>query len=450
MSKSRELRRLFAGMMLVLGAAGCVVDQSRETAQWRRVLDQRIAAGNASGLAAIGSTLSLEQAMRLANRGNEQLASSGEDYLQAIIARNRALSVFLPTLSLAPSYTIADNGNPGASGSSDRFALSGRSQLNAGVNDISSYLQAAVTVEQRRALLLNAQASLMLNVAQVYYQILRSEASARVLAASIEYQVERLRDVRSRVNLGIARPLDQAQSEADLAGARASLTQARTDARNARAALATVIGVARVDGDLEDDLAIARPPSDREALIAEAIAHRQDLAAAARSVAAARRGVEAAVAQYYPSVSFDLNYLLYRSPAEGSWWSAGISANIPLFTGGAIHQDVRAAWSRFRQSLLGESATRRQIVEDVTVALENFSASSTKIADLSEQVRAARTALDLARRSYDLGNATNLERLSAQNALQNAELRLEDETLVRKLYFLSLQRSMGNLPVRRE
>ena len=49
--------------------------------------------------------------------------------------------------------------------------------------------------------------TVLLNVAQVYYQVLRSERSARVLESSLQLQEERVRDVEAQNQVGTARPL---------------------------------------------------------------------------------------------------------------------------------------------------------------------------------------------------------------------------------------------------
>ena len=71
-----------------------------------------------------------------------------------------------------------------------------------------------------------------------------------------------------------------------------------------------------------------------------------------------------AVGQYYPSVSLNLSYFLYRETVPtDSLFGALISANIPLFTWGKIESDVRTAWSQFRQAKLSETQLRRRIIE---------------------------------------------------------------------------------------
>ena len=66
--------------------------------------------------------------------------------------------------------------------------------------------------------------------------------------------------------------------------------------------------------------------------------------------------------------------------------------------------------------------------------------------DTRDQIAAARQALTLSDRSYEAPrSATNLDRLSSQNSLQNAELDLVKEQLSKKVYYLVLLRRTGQL-----
>ena len=53
-----------------------------------------------------------------------------------------------------------------------------------------------MTIEQQRALLLDVQASLLLSVAETYYQVLRAEESVRVLENSLALRHEQVRDMQ--------------------------------------------------------------------------------------------------------------------------------------------------------------------------------------------------------------------------------------------------------------
>src|SRR5688572_15727114 len=449
---------------LCILTAGCAVDQKKEVAQYRRVLDGTDRPEQVTY--APGETLTLDKALRLANQDNERIAMAGEDYLQALINKDRAASAFLPTVSLEPNYTVTDRpatqGGSGAVGTIGGFRVGGetlrrfeapvhtRANLFNGFGDVARSRRAESVALQRRFELLDRQALVLLEVAQVYFQVLRSERQVEVLEASARVQDERVRDTEARQRAGLARPLDVAQTRAQAADTRVALTSARSDARNGRTTLAYLIGVPAVDGplsyDWEQDLSPAAPLDPVESFQARAVNDREDVRAAAAAVAAARQSVRAAVSQYYPSVSVDLTAFLYRENYDdASQWTAVLNANIPIFTAGLIRADVRAAWSGLRQAAMFESLTRRLAIQDVRTAHENVTASRARLADLRTQADAARDALNQAEASYQAGLATNLERLASQSQLLNAELQLTSEQFDQALLLLDLTRFTGRL-----
>src|SRR6266850_947862 len=186
--------------IVLLAAGGCHLDQQKEVARYRKVLDADAPPIDFTP----GAPLSLEQALALANQHNERLALRGEDYLQALIAKDRAASNFLPT------------------------------------------------IEQRRGLLLDAQAIVLLDVARTYYQVLRSERSVEVLKNSLNLQDERVRDFQARRRAGVVRPLDVAQTEAQASATRVSLIDARNDVVNGRTTLAFLVGAPVASSPLID------------------------------------------------------------------------------------------------------------------------------------------------------------------------------------------------------
>jgi outer membrane protein TolC len=148
-------------------------------------------------------------------------------------------------------------------------------------------------------------------------------------------------------------------------------------------------------------------------------------------------------------VTLNLNYFLSRqsNPTESDW-NAVFSANLPLFSAGVIHADVRTAWSRFRQAVLFESLVRRRVKQEVETAVQNLSASRLRLAELKVQVAAAEQSLRQAEESYKVGFATNLERVVAQNLLLEAQLELTSERFEQRVFDLNLLRVTGRLSVR--
>ena len=453
----------YATLLLLFLLAGCGVDQKKEIGRYRRVLD-----GTAAGLAVDyqpGETLSLQRALLLANRDNERLAIEGENYLQALIEKDRAAASFLPTVGLEPSYTVADRadtGSGGAVGTIGGFRIVGQtlqrfeapvvSRLNVfnGFGDVARLRGARAEAERRRLLLLDQQALILLDVAQVFFQVLRSERQVSVLETSLAVQEERVRDVAARQQAGLARPLDVSQTRSQLAATRVALVSARSDVINGRTTLATLVGVPRVDGPLAttfgDELSPDAPLPPLESFEARALEEREDVVAARAAVRAAEQGVHEAFSQYYPSITLNLTGFLYRENyADASKWTAVLNANIPVFTAGQIEADVRRAWSELRQAALFESLARREALQGVRLAYENVAASRQRLGDLGTQVGAAREALEQAEGSYVVGLATNLERLTAQRVLLDAELQLASEGFDHALLRLDLTRFTGRL-----
>jgi outer membrane protein len=434
---------------------GCAVDQQKEVATYRKVIDIPTTAPAMDFTS--GQPLTVRRAMLLANASNEQLSIEGENYLQSLIERRRAAAAFLPTVSLAPHYTLRDRsaggGDPGLNGggsSSQRetFDVPVESTVNVfnGFSDLARLRSSRLTIEQRRALLLDQQEQLLLDVARVFYQVLRSEESVRVLENSLQVQDARLRDVRGRREAGVVRPLDVAQIEAQASQTRVSLIAARNDVVNGRATLAFITNAAVADSPLVEEFDVPPVTSTRDELRATAADRRRDLQAAVSATKAARQDVEVAWGQYYPSVALDLNVFAYResSPSDRSW-DAAIRANIPLFSAGLIHADVRAAWSMFRQAALAESLTRRQVVQDVEIAHEDLLSSASRLDESRTQLAAAEQAFTQADQSNRIGLATNLERLVAQDQLLTAQLQFVSEQFARKVSYLNLLRATGSL-----
>lgn len=458
-------------MLALIVATGCSVNDEREVAKYRSILD----AGTVADLAfAPGDPLPLDAALLLANRHNEQIAMGGEDYLQALIDKDRATANFLPTVSLIPSYSYADSSDDRRNGRSGedigdpsdpddnagfgggRNTSTGDGNLDVPVNvrfnlfngfrDLANLRRAGSEIQRQEALMLDLQAVVVLDVAQTYYQVLCAEQSVGVLRNSAQLQGERVRDMRARNQAGLARPLDVAQTEAQASATRASLIAAEADVRNGRTTLAFLTGHDVTASDFTDEVQVPRQLPTLDESLAAAGETRQDLAAARLAVATARAGVDTAFGQYYPSVNLNLNYYLDRqsSPADSDF-NGLVSGNLPIFTAGVIHANVREALSLLRQARLRESFARRQVEQDVHLAYSNLQAAADRYTELQVSRDAAQEALRQAEETYNAGLATNLERLVAQDQLLSAQLELATATYEQKLFYLNLQRVAGSI-----
>jgi outer membrane protein TolC len=422
---------------------GCAVDQKKEVATYRKVIDPEKPAPTYHA----GESVTLARALQLANANSEQLSAQGEDYLQALIDRDRAAAAFFPTISLAPTYYVQDKSRKSDSRTTQfDVPATGNWNLFNGFADVANSRRARATIVQQRNLLLDAQTAVLLDVARVYYEILRSEQSVRVLQSSLAVQEERLRDTTGRRRAGLARPLDVAQSQAQASQTKVQLLQAQADVINGRNLLAFLVNAPISSANLPDGFDPEIDIPSIEAVVRQAMTRRNDLAAAQAAVGAARQEVTAMIGRYYPSISVNANYFFSRdsSPSD-SKWNAVFSLDLPIFTAGLIHADVRTAWSRYRQAVLFHSQLHRQIDRDVRTSLETLTSTLAQLEELHLQVTAAQEALRQADESYRVGLATNLERLTAQDQALSAELQLASAQYERKFAYLNLLRQSGQL-----
>jgi outer membrane protein len=469
-----QWRRRRRGYILlsILLLPGCIFD--KDVSKYRAVLDGPHQATMPAYDA--DQPLPLVRALQLANADNEAIGITGENYIQALAQKMKDAGNFLPTLSLAPAYSLAKGGsNAGftiggtttgtggttttggstaaqsvvvgssSGGLSHDFSVPLGASMTGSLSNVSTLQAQGQTVDQRALLLLDERETILLQVVTSYYTCLKDERQVAVYESSVKFKAEKVRDQEARLKLGAVKPLDLSTSQSDLASTRVSLIQARTDARNARSALARLMGVSEVRGPLVDAFAPPAEVPDLEQWQVKAKEHRQDLLAAVRANEADRLLVEAAIREYFPSVTINFNYFLYNDPISSQVWTAGLTGNVPIFSALSIEADVRNAWSVYRQSGLALSQTFRQVSDDVNEGVANLQNSRDKIRELNIEVSAAQKAADLAERSYQLGSESNLDRLTQQDNFLTAQLNLVSEQFNEKSNYLNLLRASGSL-----
>lgn len=423
--------------------AGCARNEhAKDPAKYRAILD----IGTRKVEFVEGQPLSISDAMALANQANESLGIEGEAYVRAILDKRRSVAAFLPTVGLNPSYRIREGEDGGGYDADLDIPVDLDLVLFDGNQNINSYWRDVYLIERQRDRLLEAQEALLYDVAEVYYAILRAEAQVRVLENSLQLQGERLRDAQGRERAGTGRPLDVSQTAAQYAATRVQLIEAIRQVGDSRSTLAYLLDQPIQDSPLQENFAPGQAIAPYETLLDTARRFRSELAAAERSIEAAQRDVRVAVGEYYPQVSINLSAFLYReSVPDARTWESLLSVTFPIFTGGRIDADVRTAWSFFREAMLVESQTRRRVEREIDQGIRNLTASQDRIAELEVQLKAATDAFNQADASYRAGRATNLERVTAQDAMLQAELALVTEKIDQKVLWLSLLRSCGTL-----
>jgi outer membrane protein TolC len=453
------MNKRLAFVLICLALSGCV-NQAQEVATYQKQLDAL--PGATLPVPKDSSPLTLQAALRLAEKNDESLGLSGETYLQALIARDKAFSAFLPTIAIGPNFTwsrptpgfITQTTTTGGKTVTSVSTISSDSYsvpltANITVNPVQNEAQVeqdTSTAEQNRQLLLNEQQTIMLDVVTAYYLVLTNERQVVVYQSSLAEQEERVRQAEAQYRVGSGTPLSIAQSQSLASGTRVSLVNAQASVITSRAALQYLIGVPVETRPLTDGF---QPPADLNqpmpAWLADAERHRQDLLAANAAVDAARLGVRAAFGEFLPSITLDPSYLIYASTPPVHNWNFGLSVNIPIFSANSDEQDLRNAYSVLRAAVLSQSQARKQVEEDIRTQWADLDNARQQIKELRVELQAAADALVYSQKQALNGLAINLDVLTAEATLLSTQLQLATEIYQEKITYLNLLRVAGRL-----
>jgi NodT family efflux transporter outer membrane factor (OMF) lipoprotein len=390
----------------------------------------------------------LDGLMARARESNPDLAAAWERILQAEARARIAGASLLPELDFA-----ADAGRSGAigGGAGSVFGLSlgaayevdlwGRNSADRAA--ARALVAASVHDQETVALTLSA------GIADLYFQVLSLRERLTVARLNLEVAEGVLRLVEARERFGSASPLDLAQQRAAVAQQRAGIPALEQQEREARAALAQLLGAAPQGFDITaPGLTGMTVPEVAPGLPAELLQRRPDIRRAEMELIAAEADISIARAALYPSLrltgslglrSDELSTLFDGDPL----WSVASALAMPIFNSGRLAANRDLAESRYRELLHGYRSAILAAFADVDTVLGNLEALEERARWQTEAREEAETALSLAEARYRAGAADLLAVLDAQRTLyqaRDAEVQLRAERLRAKV---ALFRALG-------
>ena len=178
-------------------------------------------------------------------------------------------------------------------------------------------------------------------------------------------------------------------------------------------------------GKIMDELVL---PSVPAGLPSDLLEKRPDIRQAEQILIAANARIGVARAQYFPTISLtglfgwasvDLSRLITGSAQVWSW---GGTLTAPIFTGGRIKGQVKAAEAIQQEALFGYQNTIKTAFREVEDALVNQRRTREQLEAQQRQVEALREYARFARLRYENGLTSYIEVLDAERSLFAAEL----------------------------
>jgi NodT family efflux transporter outer membrane factor (OMF) lipoprotein len=293
------------------------------------------------------------------------------------------------------------------------------------------------TVERERALAdyqrYQVSAAYLALTGNVVFQAL-SIASIRAQIETVEEILandeKNLALVRSAREAGSVTEVDVLSAESQLANDRTLLPPLRQQLSVARHALAILVGQAPADWMPPDfDIEQFTLPRELPVSLPSALVHdRPDIMAAESQLHAASAEIGVTTANLYPTIDLTAAASQQALTVPGLFnasavaWSLAAGLTAPLFHGGTLSAERRAAVDAFQASLATYKQTVLQSFGQVADVLEALAHDAEQLAAQKHAMESAAASLRLTRLSYSAGNVGILQVLDAQRLLQQAQL----------------------------
>jgi outer membrane protein TolC len=409
--------------------------------------------------------LSLQNAIDLGLKHNLGLLLSQSDSRAARGQRWQELSALLPQVTANP-YVAESKVNvdelgfaglasllhiPAAVGPFSYFdARAAVSQSVLDLKSINTARAASQNVKSADYTFVDARDMVILSVGYAYFVAVANEARIATDEAQVEAAQALSDQASEQVNAGTAADIDAFRTKVELQTRQQQLIQAKNDFAIQKITIARVIGLATSqDFDLTDKSQYQ--PLDGltvEELLTRAYASRSDYRAAESAVRAAELSRKAAVAGYFPSLSFGADYGAGGAHPSDSTrvYDLRGTLSIPIFTGNSVHGDIEQAGARLEQSRERLENLRAQIEADVRTALLTLQSSAELVKVAQSNIQLADQTLEQSRDRFTAGVTDSVEVVQSQEAVASAH-----EQYISSLYSynfakISLIRALGAGP----
>ncbi len=387
-----------------------------------------------------------------AQKENLDIAQAAARVLQAEASDGVALSALFP--SLGGSFSA------GRSGGNSQVPRA-HSAFNAGLTASyqqgffgTQYLNLQAAREDLRAARYAAAVtgiSISTQVADEYFRVLAYRERIAIANANIEAAKRILTITEAKVNSGVSSNLDLAEQQAILAQQESILPGLIQQEKQARYALAILLGRAPEGYDVSaQNLDGITPPSIQPGLPSELLLRNPSIAQSEAELYAAHANVDAARSTYFPSLNLSggagygpVSALSNLFGPAGFAWTISAAIVQSIFDGGRIHALNDRALAAQQELIASYRKTVFTAFSDVEISLDTVKSTTDQLALVETQAKADAEAFRISELQYREGTIDILSLLNNQQQLFTAQQSLVQVKLARLEASLSLYNALG-------
>ena len=421
--------------------------------------------------------LSLRDCIQLALKKNPSYLSATKQIDVAVAREHEALGGFLPQLNLQGSYTWLEKVMtvempplfrfPGMPAKPQRikldFTLDYQGQVTLTQPLFTSgrlwhaYKQARLAAKLAREKVRQTRQETILQVSKSYYGCLLADEFVRVSRQAVDVASRHLKSVKDRRAVGMATDFDVLRAQVQLSNLEPQLAKAENGQRLAYLGLKDLIGLdSKTPIALVDTFSYRRPDLPVESAIQLALERRPEVRQMELQRQMGVQMLKLAKANDDPMLALQGNYSFRNDKFTldrhqwDDFYTVNVVLSVPLFDGFQTHAKVSQARSQLTSIELAEEALKRGIRLQVRQAYSKFEEAEKRLNSQRTNVQQARESVRIAEASYQQGMLTNLEVISAQLALKQAETNWSQALYDCSVAAVEIQRAIGILDVESE
>ncbi|WP_434356953.1 outer membrane channel protein TolC [Parasalinivibrio latis] len=394
----------------------------------------------------------------------QQAKQNDPQLLQAEARKNAAFesidanrAALLPQISLKAGYNISRNSDID---SRDTNTLNGSINLSQQLFEQSSWINrdiAEINYRQVDAVYAATQQGLILRVAQSYFNVLRAADNLEFVRAEKAAVGRQLEQTKQRFEVGLTAITDVHDAQAQFDSVLANEILAENSVTNSYEALREITGQANKDlSELDTKrFSTSRPDKSVQELVKTAEEQNLNLLAARIGRDGAKEQISLAETGHLPSLMFTAGYGLNDTNYEHGTppgvqdnfgeFTAGINLEVPIYSGGGVTAQTKAAQFAYVESSEALEQTYRSTVKDVRAFYNNINANIGALRAYQQTVVSAQSALEATEAGYDVGTRTIVDVLDATRRLYDANRNLSDARYDYILSVLQLRQAVGTL-----
>jgi outer membrane protein len=417
--------------------------------------------------------LTLPQAIQIALERSPLLRAGRSEVEAAGAGVDRARAGFFPKVDMSEGFARSDNPvfvfsaklNQGRFTASDfapdtlnhpdplnnfRTAFTLSQPLFAGGKTYFEYDRAKLDHGATRHRFERREQEVIFQTARAYHEVLLAEAELEVVRAGLRAAEANRKLAGDRLEAGLAVESDVLSAEVRLAGLKEQEIVALNAVELTKAGLNEVMG-RPLDEALEvTPQASERPPKSEQSdqLGTLALATRPDYLGLGLEERSRARGIDAAQAEFFPTVSatasYEINNLEVVTKGQDSWF-LGLVLQWNLFNGFGDRARIVEARARLAQTRAARDGMSNRIRLEVKDALLRLRAATGRIGVARRAVEQAEESLRIVRNRYDGGLTTIVNLLGTEASLTEARARLTRAVYDRDVADASLELALGTI-----